>query len=78
MARGINKATYGSMKAGDHVEFLSDKQTEKGPSVGTIKISRGNQVLISHSDCSEEFNAADLHVHKKTTHHRGGTLWQLI
>lgn len=66
------------MKAGDSVEFMSDRQTEKGPSGGSVRISRGNDVLIRHSDCEEEFNAADLHVHKKTTHHRGGTLWQLI
>jgi hypothetical protein len=65
------------MKAGDYVEFLSDKQTEKGPSSGSILISRGRLVVIEHSDCQEEFNTDNLLVHKKTTHHKGGILWQL-
>ena len=65
------------MKAGDYVEFLSDKQTEKGPSAGTVSISRGSQIIIRHSDCTEEFNSSDLVIHKKTTHHKGGTLWIL-
>lgn len=68
---------YDYMKAGDYVEFLSDKQTEKGPSSGKIKISMGDQLLIEHSDCTEEFKRSKLQVHKQTTHHKGGILWQL-
>ena len=65
-------------KAGDRVEFLSDRQTEKGPSAGKITISRGTQILISHSDCSEEFCVDDLVIDRKTRHHRGGTLWVFV
>lgn len=62
-------------KAGDHVAFLSDKQTEKGPSSGVITISCGKQILINHSDCSEEFSVDSLVINKKTRHHKGGVLW---
>ena len=65
------------MKAGDYVEFMSDRQTEKGPSAGVIKISRGNDLLIKHSDCTEEFRADQLIVERETTHRKGGVLWML-
>lgn len=63
------------MKAGDKIEFLSDKQTERGPSAGFIKLSCGKQILVRHSNVSEEFCVDDLIVERKTEHHKGGTLW---
>lgn len=65
------------MQAGDYVEFMSDRQTEKGPSAGKIKISRGDDLLIEHSDCTEEFKASQLQVERKSEHRKGGTLWVL-
>ncbi len=66
-----------NMQAGDHVEFMSDKQTEKGPSAGVIRISMGDQILIEHSDTKEEFHISELDIVRKTTHHKGGVLWIL-
>jgi len=66
------------METGDYVEFLSDRQTEKGPSTGKIKSSMGGKLLIEHSDCVEEFTLAGIQIHKKTTHRKGGVLWQLV
>lgn len=40
----------GVMRAGDCAEFLSDRQTEKGPSSGTITDVTGDHVTIRHSD----------------------------
>ncbi|MCK4843074.1 MAG: hypothetical protein KAT04_14530 [Methylococcales bacterium] len=65
------------MQAGEHVEFLSDKQTEKGPSAGTIRISMGDKILIEHSDTKEEFKISELDIIRKTTHRKGGVLWML-
>ncbi|NCD13707.1 MAG: hypothetical protein EOL92_00555 [Bacteroidia bacterium] len=67
----------GHPKAGDHVEFLSDMQTEKGPSAGVITISCGNKILVKHSDTTEEFIINNLMVVKRTTHNNGNTLWML-
>lgn len=65
----------GFPEAGDCIEFLSDKQTEKGPSAGTIHISCGKQLLVKHSDCTEEFNTDNLEIVRKTKGHDGRTLW---
>ena len=62
-------------EAGDNIEFLSDKQTEKGPIAGIISISTGNRILVKHSDSSEEFCVDELLINKKTRHRKGGRLW---
>jgi|GEM_PF-4020521 len=67
----------GYPSAGDYVEFLSDKQTEKGPSAGKISISCGNRILVRHSDTTEEFVVENLLVKKRTKHRKGGVLWIL-
>lgn len=77
IANGELNIASDRMKVGDYIEFLSDRQTEKGPSIGFVKTIVGTRVLIQHSDCSEEFNYNQLIVKKKTTHHDGGTLWIL-
>lgn len=40
----------GKMRVGDAVEFMTDMQTEKGPSAGTIIDVDNRNVVISHSD----------------------------
>lgn len=65
----------GYPKAGDYIEFLSDRQTDKGPSSGIITISSGEKILLKHSDCTEEFDVGDLVIVKKTKHRNGGILW---
>lgn len=63
---------------GDHVEFLSDYQTEKGPSAGTCVIVEGDRVAIKHSDCVEWFDRKALELERRSTHGRtGGDLWLL-
>lgn len=47
---------------GDHVEFLSDRQTEKGPSGGRVVIVEGSKVAIRHSDAVEWFDARKIRV----------------
>ena len=66
------------MQPGDHVEFLSDRQTDKGPSAGAVRGVNNGKVLISHSDCNESFRVSDLMIHMETTHHKGGVLWLLV
>jgi len=52
-----------SPKIDDKVEFESDKQTEKGPSSGTVtKVDKG-KVIVEHSDHpGEEFAINKLEV----------------
>ena len=69
----------GVMRAGDVVEFISDRQTEKGPSSGTIIVSTDVSVTISHSDHpGEEFSKEALHVKGEFRHKDGlRKLWIL-
>lgn len=51
-------------RLGDIVEFLSDRQTEKGPSSGSVvavDYGAGN-CSIRHSDTTERFVMADVRV----------------
>lgn len=69
----------GVMRAGDVCEFISDRQTEKGPSRGTIIVSTDASVTISHSDHpGEEFSKNALRV-KGEFRHKDGVrkLWVL-
>ena len=65
------------MKVGDAVEFLSDQQTQKGPSSGRVIEREGLTVTVQHSDHpGEVFSVADLSVDKLSSHHRDGApLW---
>jgi hypothetical protein len=65
------------IKVGDLIEFLSDSQTDKGPSLGVVKAINGGKALINHSDTFELFVIKDLLISKKITHNRVGTFWQL-
>lgn len=62
----------GVMRPGDCAEFLTDKQTEKGPSSGAITNVSGDSVTIRHSDNpGEEFSKQALSVNRETRHHDG-------
>lgn len=62
----------GVIRVGDVCEFMSDRQTEKGPSSGTIIISTDTSVTISHSDHpGEEFSKANLRVKGEFRHKDG-------
>lgn len=66
------------MKVGDAIEFLSDRQTEKGPSAGRVISRAGDVVCIRHSDDpGEMFDASTLIVERLSTHRHGGQLWML-
>ena len=71
-----------TIKVNDHVEFMSDLQTEKGPSAGTVIQVIQNiakQVVIRHSDHpGETFIIEDLIIQKETMY-KGGPekLWIL-
>ncbi len=70
--------TADAMRVGDVVEFCSDRQTEKGPSSGTVVARQGDFVMISHSDTPAEiFRVSKLHVKAlaETADHR--RLWRL-
>ena len=72
------KASNG-MKEGDLVEFLSDKQTEKGPSSGKIVDVDGDKVVIAHSDDPVEvFFAQEIKVHSRNVNDDGKILWLLL
>lgn len=65
---------------GDKIEFLTDAQTEKGPSAGSvIKCNyRENWCLIRHSDHpGERFDFAKVIVARTTKAHDARRLWQL-
>lgn len=69
----------GVMRAGDCVEFISDLQTEKGPSTGYIAEVDDTTVRIRHSDhLGESFESTELIV-KMETRYRDGLrkLWIL-
>ena len=69
----------GKMRVGDCVEFLSDRQTEKGPSAGTVTKRDGNKVVIKHSDHpGEEFDISTLRMRGELRHRDGiSKLWLL-
>jgi uncharacterized protein YukJ len=70
-------------KLGDLVEFLSDKQTEKGPSSGSIieidtdeKSGTQISIVVKHSDCPKEvFHLSHLNVNRKVEREDGKVLW---
>jgi hypothetical protein len=67
-------------KIGDKVEFLSDRQTEKGPSSGTVlAVDRDTKTAtIRHSDHpGETFRWSDVSARRFTIAHDGRPLWQL-
>lgn len=57
-------------RVNDVVEFLSDKQTEKGPSAGYVKSVnyKKNTCVISHSDTEEDFYCPTVRVLKYVRH----------
>lgn len=54
---------------GDIVEFLTDRQTDKGPSSGTVFSAdyKSGKCVIKHSDETREFVMADIIVEKYTS-----------
>lgn len=65
---------------GDKIEFLTDAQTEKGPSGGSVvKVNyREEWCLIRHSDHpGERFEFAKVIVARTTKAQDGRRLWQL-
>ena len=73
-------------KVGDAIEFLSDKQTEKGPSTGSIidiEIDKPSGVhigvTIKHSDHpGEYFSCSHLQIHNRIIREDGTSLWQYV
>lgn len=67
-------------RVGDRVEFCSDRQTEKGPSAGTvIEVDRKEHTcVIRHSDHpGEEFRWADVKAKYVRFRGPGDTFWML-
>ncbi len=60
------------MEEGHLVEFMSDRQTDKGPSCGECERRVGNKVLIRHSDGREMFDVTVLKVKKLSRHWKIG------
>jgi hypothetical protein len=69
----------GIMRSGDVVEFMSDMQTEKGPSSGTVISIMPGEVVIRHSDHpGENFDTSHLMVKGEYRHKDGlRKLWIL-
>jgi hypothetical protein len=68
-----------NFKVDDQIEFLSDKQTEKGPSSGKV-VAVGNKdtVIIKHSDDPGElFTSSKLLVKSRTMKPGGIVHWTL-
>lgn len=62
---------------GTLVEFLSDRQTDKGPSSGRVVYNNGQDIAIQHSDGVEWFSAIDLEVERVTRRKKDGkVLWK--
>lgn len=65
----------------DKVEFLSDRQTEKGPSAGVVIDAnrRTGFVTVRHSDHpGEVFDWARVQIKRFVLAHDGRPLWQMI
>lgn len=68
-----------AMKPGAVIEFLSDQQTDKGPSSGTCVSNDGETIVLSHSDTEhDEFRAEELRVERVGTTHDGRDYWALV
>ena len=68
-------------RVGDRVEFLSDCQTEKGPSAGSVvSVDRGRrEVIIKHSDHPGElFRWQDLKVSYCRIRGPEDTFWAML
>lgn len=67
-----------NMAEGDHVDFGSDAQTEKGPSSGkVVKVEKGFVTIAHSDDPGERFKAAKLKVRGIGRHRDGGVVWML-
>jgi hypothetical protein len=62
---------------GDLVEFLSDRQSDKGPATGTVEELDGDSVHVRVSDGSQWLDWPSVRIQKKTTVKDGRTLWML-
>ena len=58
-------------QVGDKVEFVSDRQTEKGPSSGLVVAVEDDQVAIRHSDTVEWFRKGRINVRSFRTISKG-------
>ena len=65
-----------NIQPGDIVEFLSDLQTEKGPSSGTCVANHGDVVIIDHSDAyGDSFKIKELRVKHFKKYEDGRRYW---
>lgn len=71
--------TAQKIKVGDAVEFRTDRQTEKGPSSGSVAERSGDLVSIKHGDHPGEiFKVSELNVLTLSTFgHSKRPLWIL-
>lgn len=67
------------MAPGDIIEFVSDQQTDKGPSSGTCIANDGATVTLSHSDINDDsFLISDLTVNYCRNRSKfGNAYWEL-
>lgn len=65
-----------NIQPGDIVEFLSDLQTEKGPSSGACAANHGDVIIIDHSDVyGDRFKTGDLRIKYFKKHGDGKRYW---
>ena len=68
-----------NMKAGDLIEFLSDRQTDKGPSSGVCVRNNGSTLTLSHSDIDDDIWSVDkLRVERVGWTRDGRRYWALV
>jgi hypothetical protein len=52
---------------GDKFEFMSDRQTDKGPCTGTVLAVEGGSALMSYSDTTKWHDPEEIDVQRITT-----------
>ena len=62
-----------TIKQGDHIEFLSDRQTDKGPCTGSVQWILNNLICINlGQDDYIHLDLPDLKIKRVSLHHRTG------
>lgn len=76
--RATELATAESMEQGDHVEFQSDRQTDKGPATGTVLVRDGGVVAIKFGAGIEWFEVKNIDVLELVVKPNNVRLWLLV
>lgn len=61
-----------ALKKGDHIEFLSDAQTDKGPCTATVVWILDGLVCLNHGGDYSHLPIHDIEINRVSTHAKTG------